>query len=57
VKFTIEFSTDNAAFADDMDGEVRRILTKITDQWSNGRSSGTILDTNGNRVGSWSSEV
>lgn len=50
----IEFSTDNAAFEDDLPGEVQIILENIMYQVDGGRSAGIIHDTNGNRVGEWS---
>jgi hypothetical protein len=51
--FTLKFSTDNAAFADDMHGEAARILRKIADQLDRGDLARVIVDLNGNRVGSW----
>ena len=53
--FKLEFSTDNAAFADpDKAPETGRILTMVsTEVWAQ-RTSGTIQDYNGNTIGKWS---
>lgn len=53
--FKIEFSTDNAVFDDDFDGEVKRILTAIGRQMSNvgDGDSAVIRDSNGNSIGRW----
>lgn len=60
--FKIEFKTDYAAFTDPYTGEpddstkryeVIRILEKVIDQISCGRSEGSCIDINGNKVGSW----
>ena len=58
----IEFSTDNAAFRcgdDDMDNiylqdECVHILHKIAHDISCDKTSGVILDVNGNKIGEWS---
>ena len=58
----IEFDTDTDAFGpdseylDDLRFEVRRILDKICEQIDEGELFGTILDINGNRVGTWDLE-
>jgi hypothetical protein len=52
--FTMKFDTGNAAFADeDMNFEVARILKKVTEQVEEGKTSGSIIDICGNKVGSW----
>jgi hypothetical protein len=58
--FKVEFATDNAAFEDNADAEVRRILVKVADEvgagyaFNDGGKYGTvILDSNGNSVGRW----
>lgn len=52
--FKIEFETENAAFADNFNGEVERILLTIAKAVKEGRKGGFIRDTNGNKVGTWS---
>lgn len=55
----IEIETDNAAFADDMAGEISRVLGRISVYVSNlvgARAldgSGQVRDSNGNVVGRW----
>jgi len=51
--FKLEFSTDNAAFEDDPAGEVADILVDIRSKVMSGRKAGRIMDSNGNKVGSW----
>lgn len=60
--FKLEFLTSGAAF-EDPDGtntelyrnlEVERILNRICTEVAFGKDSGTIMDFNGNRIGSWS---
>jgi hypothetical protein len=52
--FTLKFKTDNAAFADDMEGEVSRILTKTARRVADGYVDGPVSDSNGNNIGEWS---
>jgi hypothetical protein len=52
--FTLKFSTENDAFADDMHGEAARILRKIAGQLEGGDAFGRVYDTNGNNIGAWS---
>lgn len=56
-KVTIQFDTGNAAF-DDGNGpaEAARILKGIAAKLDAGLDSGTVRDSNGNRVGQWSAE-
>ena len=54
MKVSIEFNTDNAAFADDP-GEVGRILRTLADRLDPD-NSGVVIDINGNAVGEWSWE-
>ena len=49
----IQFDTDNAAFDEYGDAEVRRILEEIADKVERGYGYGAILDINGNHIGSW----
>jgi len=54
--FKLEFSTDNAAFDDDVQGEVARILRAVADGLEDGPILNTerpVRDVNGNTVGSW----
>lgn len=55
---TITIDLDrNANLADDRDGEVARILSKLIDKVESGAldqyRTRTLRDTNGNAVGSW----
>ena len=59
-KFTIEIKCDGAAFFDDSTGEywepsyeVSRILRDIAYKVDEGYTSDSIMDINGNRVGSF----
>ena len=52
--FTVAFRTDNAAFADDYEAEVRRILEQVLASFTDG--FGRLRDTNGNRVGYFAQE-
>lgn len=53
----IEFNTDSAAFDNDCGGsleyETIRILRDIIDEIKSGRTYGSIMDINGNKVGTW----
>jgi hypothetical protein len=55
--FKLEIATDNAAFEDDPAYEVARILRGVLERVEHGglvdTDSGTLRDSNGNRVGSW----
>lgn len=61
--FKLEFSTDNAAFADAPDSEVARILREIADKIESAgphgalEIGGKVADENGNTVGEWSLKV
>jgi len=50
----IEFDTDNAAFEEDLAGEVDRILRHVAHEVRVGLTTGHVRDVNGNRVGEWS---
>lgn len=53
--FNLKFSIDNAAFQNgDGREEIARILEETVEQIKNGRNQGSIMDINGNDVGSWS---
>lgn len=49
--FQIEIETDNSAFEDS--GELGRLLRKMADQVDEGRTTGPVIDINGNQVGSY----
>jgi hypothetical protein len=51
MNFIITFSIENAAFADDENGEITRILKEVARKVEQGHDSGLILDINGNKVG------
>lgn len=60
--FSCKFETDNAAFRDPYTGEkdeftecaeIARILGKIQEKLAHGAASGSVMDLNGNKVGTW----
>lgn len=54
--FVLRFDTDNAAFAENVAGEVSRILRKVADDVDRGIDGSkhlSVLDVSGNRIGSW----
>ena len=63
---TISFSTENAAFDCDSEDkwerdyfrneEIKRVLKNICNQLDNGKTSGSCMDINGNKVGTWKLE-
>ena len=56
--FSLEFKTDNAAFADgNASEETAAILERIVKRIRGGQTDGTVADTNGNTVGKWWLEV
>lgn len=50
--FEIKFDTGNAAFDEYDTYEIRRILKEVANslEWKN---SGSVIDINGNKIGSW----
>lgn len=61
--FQCKIETDGSAFCDpftmepddDMEAvEIRRLLAKVSYELEHGATSGSIIDINGNKVGSWS---
>lgn len=54
VKFSIEINSSNDAFQDGVLTEIGRILDAVVDKMWNGQESGSVRDTNGNKVGEWS---
>jgi hypothetical protein len=53
MKLVIEINCDNAAFQYDLRGEVHRCLIDVIETVSVTRETGSIRDTNGNKVGAW----
>ena len=53
MKLTLEMQMDNSAFSDDWTAEAVWCLKEIIKGIENGRDWGGILDTNGNKIGSW----
>ena len=51
MKFTCEIDMDNAAFEDPH--ELARLLARIT-RASRNTTGASVIDSNGNKVGSWS---
>lgn len=53
MKLTIKINLDHAAMVDDMDGELRRILTELVDRLPADDTTAPInlYDANGNNVG------
>ncbi len=49
--FTLTIRTDNAAFRDDYNTEIARILEEVADRVRDGAISGACRDVNGNTVG------
>lgn len=52
--FKMEFSTANAAFEENLEHEVFRIVDDVAQEVIDGSRSGKIRDINGNTVGEWS---
>lgn len=61
--FKLEFKTSNAAFGDERDPEyvqrvdklreVNRIMKNVTTEIAMGKTYGSIMDINGNKIGTW----
>ena len=57
--FKLEFDTDSDAFTDEdgmgwsMQAEIKRILKRVSSQVEDGQTQGSIIDLNGNKVGTW----
>ena len=57
MKIVIEFDTSNAAFQDDdKDMEIATIMKDVTNKIYDGFQEGRIHDSNGNRIGYWSTK-
>ena len=52
-KFRLEIVLENAAFEDDMQGEIASMLEDAAHKVSEGYVTQTLRDTNGNIVGAW----
>ena len=61
--FTLEIKTGNAAFRNPFTGEedseceaveLMNLLDKVKDELDDGKTSGVVKDTDGNKVGTWS---
>ena len=52
--FKLSFETDNASFDPWRPGEIARILKDIAYKIEGGETSGSIMDSNGNKLGNWS---
>lgn len=48
-RITITFSTENAAFEDNGEQEIQRVMRRATDAIFHG--GGKLMDTNGNTIG------
>ena len=55
MKFTLEIDCDNDAFnnTDDRDSEVIGLVRVVAEEMERGTRAGTMMDANGNKVGSW----
>ena len=53
MKFQLTFSVDNAAFVEDMEIEIIRILGTCADAIGDGNKSGPLIDHNGNTIGAF----
>lgn len=54
---TVRFTTENATFHDgDGPAEAAKLLRIIAGKVSSGQDSGSVFDSNGNRIGEWSAE-
>ena len=62
--FKMEFKTSGSAFGCEYDPpyiqtvdkvkEINRIVQKVTTEIASGKSYGSIMDINGNKIGKWS---
>lgn len=55
--FKLTIKTDNAAFADDPEAELARILADVAERVADGEMSGKLRDANGNTVGEYSTDL
>jgi hypothetical protein len=55
--FSLEFKCDGAAFVDDPQREVARILRLVAQKVIAGETEQAVHDVNGNNVGEWNLEI
>jgi hypothetical protein len=48
---TVQFRLDNAAFVDDEAAEIAYVMETISRKVRDGRTSGKVIDSNGNTIG------
>jgi hypothetical protein len=53
VTFILNIECNNAAFADDLAGELSAIIGRCAETVAEGVFAGTLRDVNGNRVGTF----
>ena len=53
MELIVKIKSNNDAFADGQADEVARILRKVTRAIEQGETSGSLLDFNGNKVGTF----
>lgn len=56
MRFSLTIESENAAMVDATWAEVQTMLRAAAEDVGRGCNSGTLRDSNGNRVGSWSLE-
>jgi hypothetical protein len=57
VEFTLNIDCDNAAFGDEPENEIIRLLNEVAERLGRGFYSGKVRDVNGNTVGDFDLEV
>ena len=57
MKFKMEIIMDNAAFSENPEPELSRILAHVSDRLIEGSTFGVLMDAHGNKVGSYNIEV
>jgi hypothetical protein len=54
MQFRLAFNMDNDDFAGEYNNwSVVAALDKVTDQLTQGHTSGAVMDRNGNKIGNW----
>lgn len=53
MRFSLTIESNNAAMVDDTVGELVILLDRTARDLRDDRTSGTLLDVNGNSVGTW----
>jgi hypothetical protein len=54
MKLLLEINLDNAAYQDDLMGELNSQFMSVLNKIAIDDDSGVIFDTNGNKTGTWS---